>query len=159
MQASRVSYSLESEIGEGHYRTLLVTTSEDFFNPEGSSEESLGALSLSFDQELGDLLGVWIRFGWARDDAAVYWESLYSGGINIMGNSWQRSDDNIGIGYVYLEGGNMGIDNSQVFETYYRYALNEHFATTADIQYMKDCMNDASNSDGWIFGVRLTVEM
>ena len=60
MQASGVSYSLESEIGEGNYRTLLVTTSEDFFNPEGSSEESLGALSLSFDQELGDLLGVWI---------------------------------------------------------------------------------------------------
>ena len=53
----------------------------------------------------------------------------------------------------------MGIDNSQVFETYYRYALNEHFAATADIQYMKDSMKAGSDSDGWIFGIRLTAEI
>ena len=114
---------------------------------------------LSFDQELGDIFGTWIRFGWASDDAAVDWKSLYSGGINIMGHGWQRPDDTIGIGYAYLEGGNMGIDNSQVFETYYRFLVNEYIAAAADIQYMKDSMEEDGNTDGWIFGIRLTAEI
>ena len=97
------SYSLKSELGEGNYRVILNTTSDDFLNSEGYREENLSALLLSFDQEFGDIFGTWIRFGWASNDAALDWESLYSGGINIMGNSWQRPDDNIGFGFAYLE--------------------------------------------------------
>jgi hypothetical protein len=152
------TYSQVSNLGEGNYRIILNGTSEDFLSPEGTETEILSALLLSFDQELGDIFGTWIRFGWASDDAAVDWESLYSGGINIKGHPWQRPDDNIGIGYAYLGGGNMGIDNSQVFETYYRYVFDEHLAATADIQYMKDSMNEEGDTDGWIFGVRLTTE-
>jgi porin len=153
------SYSQTSHIGEGNYRIILNSTSEDFFNPEGTQVEKLSALLLSFDQELGDTLGAWVRFGWANDDTAVKWQGLYSGGINIMGNLWERPDDNIGIGYAYLEGGNMGIDNSQVFETYYRYVFNDYLAASADIQYMKDSMELSGNTNGWILGVRLTAEI
>lgn len=152
------SYALETGLGEGNYRAILNTTSEDFLNPEGTGEESLSTLMLSFDQELGDIFGAWIRFGWASDDAAVNWKNLYSGGINIKGSSWQRPDDTIGIGYGYLDDGNMGIDDSQVFETYYRYAMNEYFAASADFQYQKDSMEEEADTDGWIFGIRLTAE-
>lgn len=152
------SYLLESNLGEGNYRVILNRTSEDFLNPEGTEAERLNALLLSFDQEMGDIFGAWLRFGWAGDDAALHLKSLYSCGLNIIGSGWQRPDDNIGIGYAYLKGGNMGIDNSQVFETYYRYAFKEYFAATADIQHMKDSMKEDGKTDGWIFGVRLTAE-
>lgn len=152
------SYALETGLGEGNYRAILNTTSEDFLNPEGTGVESLSTLMLSFDQELGDIFGTWIRFGWASDDAAVNWKNLYSGGINIKGSSWQRPDDTIGIGYGYLDDGNMGIEDSQVFETYYRYAMNEYFAASADFQYQKDSMEEEADTDGWIFGIRLTAE-
>jgi len=52
----------------------------------------------------------------------------------------------------------MGIDNSQVLEAYYRYVFNDYLASTVDIQYMKDCMKEGSNTDGWIIGGRLTAE-
>ena len=83
---------------------------------------------------------------------------MYSGGINIIGRGWQRPDDNIGIGCAFLGDGNMGVYNSQVFEIYYRYVFNKYFAATADIQYMKDSMNDGKNTEGWIFGTRFTAE-
>ena len=137
---------------------ILNSTSEDFLNPSGTETEKLRALLISLDQDVGDIFGTWIRFGWSNDDAAVDWDSLYSGGINVIGRPWQRPDDNIGIGYGYLGGGNMGIDNSQVFEAYYRFVFNEYIAATADIQYMKDSMEEGCRTDGLIFGGRLTAE-
>jgi hypothetical protein len=153
------SYSMEFGLGEGNYRAIFNITSEDFLNPAGTETERLNSFLLSFDQELGDIFGAWIRFGWANDDAARDWKSLYSGGINIKGSGWQRPDDTIGIGYGFLDGGNMGIDNTQVFETYYRFAVNEFLAASADIQYMKDSMEVSGDADGWVFGVRLTTEI
>jgi len=151
---------MDSGLGEGNYRAIINITSEDFLNLAGTETESLNAFLLSFDQELGEILGAWIRFGWANDDAARDWQSLYSGGINIKGSGWQRPDDTIGIGYGFLDGGNTGIDNTQVFETYYRYTVNEFLAASADIQYMKDSMEDSSETtDGWVFGGRLTAEI
>jgi porin len=152
------NYSKKSVLGEGNYRIIINGTSKDFSNPDGTEEARLSALLLSFDQELGDIFGTWIRFGWASDDAAVELQSLYSAGINITGPGWQRPDDNIGIGYAYLEGGNMGIANSQVLEAYYRYVFNDYLASTVDLQYMKDCMKEGSNTEGWIIGGRLTAE-
>ena len=37
---------------------------------------------------------------WQTTDAAVDYQALYSGGIDISGNAWRRPDDNIGIGYA-----------------------------------------------------------
>ena len=152
------SFSMDSDLGKGNYRAVFNSTSDDFLNPTGTDTERLSALLLSFDQELGDIFGTWIRFGWANDDAAVDWKNLYSGGINIIGLPWQRPDDTIGIGYAYLDGGNMGIDKSQVFEAYYNYVYNKHFSASADIQYMRDSMEVSRETDGWIFGGRMAVE-
>ena len=56
---------------------------------------------ISFDQELGDIFGAWIRFGWQDDKAIIDYDSLFSGGLNITGKWYGREDDNIGIGYAY----------------------------------------------------------
>jgi len=107
-------------------------------------------------------VGAFLRLSRQQDDAAVDYKSLYSGGFNLDGSGWGRDDDNLGIGYAYLKGGNRNIDQSQVFEAYYRAALNEHAAITADVQYMKDELTkeDPRQDDpkGWLFGLRLTAE-
>ena len=90
------------------------------------------------------------------------YEAIYSGGLNIQGNAWRRPDDNIGIGYAYLEGGNTDVRYTNVFEADYRAPLNDYFAITADVQYMSDALAqiDPSQRDpeGWIVGLRATAE-
>ena len=71
---------------------------------EDGDKERRAAGSLSFDQELGDIFGAWIRFGWQDDAALIDFDAIYSGGINILGSWYGREQDNIGIGYAYLHG-------------------------------------------------------
>jgi len=151
-------YKVDFGMGEGNYRLLVDTTSSDFSNVSATKKERLSAATLSFDQQLGDILGAWIRFGWQDDKAAVDYKDLYSGGLNISGNLWGRAQDNIGIGYAHLRGGNLEVDKTDVFEVYGRFALNEIFAITGDIQYMKDTLKEGDSPDGWIFGLRATAE-
>jgi porin len=152
------AYAVDFGLGEGNYRLIVDTTSSDFSNVAGTKKERLSCAMISFDQQLGKILGGWIRFGWQDDEAAVYCKSIYSGGLNISGNLWGRECDNIGIGYAHLEGGNLDVDHSDVFEVYGRFALNDIFAVTGDVQYMKDSIKAGDSPDGWIFGLRMTAE-
>jgi len=65
-------------------------------------------------------------------------DAIYSGGLDIKDNAWGRIGDYIGVGYAYLNGGNINIQSSQVTETFYRWQLGEAFALTAVIQYQHD---------------------
>jgi len=152
------AYTVDFGLGEGNYRLILDTTSSDFSNVAGTKKERLSCAMISFDQQLGDILGAWIRFGWQDDEAAVNYEAIYSGGLDINGNLWGRDGDNIGIGYAHLRGGNLDVNHTDVFEIYGRFALNDIFAVTGDVQYMKDSMKAGDSPDGWIFGLRMTAE-
>jgi hypothetical protein len=155
----QLGYTVDFGLGEGTYRLLLDTTSSDFSNVAGTKKERMSCALISFDQQLGEFLGAWIRFGWHLDDeAAVDCADLYSGGLNIGGNLWGRENDNIGIGYAHLRGGNLDLDHTDVFEVYGRFALNDIFAITGDIQYMTDSMKEGDSPAGWIFGLRATAE-
>ena len=155
---TELEYRSHSAFGEGHYRVLLDWTSEDFNNPAGDKKESLRCFILSFDQQLGEVLGAWVRLGNQDDDAAIICEKLYSGGIDINGRLWGRGDDNVGIGYANLRGGNLDVDQTHVLEIYARFALSGIFALTADVQYMKDEMKQGNSPRGFIYGLRLTAE-
>jgi hypothetical protein len=50
------------------------------------------------------------------------------------------------------------VDHTDVIEAYVRVALNEYLALTGNVQYMKDNMKEGDSPDGWIFGLRATVE-
>jgi hypothetical protein len=156
----QVGYTLESCLGEGTYRVIMDATSDDFSDPDGKHEESLKDVMISFDQPLGEIFGAWIRFGWADDKAIINFKDLYSGGINISGKLWGREQDNIGIGYAYLNGGNQDIDRTQVAEGYVRFALTEIFALTFDVQYMEEKYKNGAGDDvdGWITGIRLAAQ-
>jgi hypothetical protein len=157
---AQLAYTLSSPLGEGNYRVIVDHTSKQFLDRNGEAKEHLTAVVLSFDQELGDAVGAWIRLGWQDDKAAVDYDAIYSGGIDISGSLWNRENDNIGLGYGYLNGGNLDIDQTQVIEGYYRLVLNEYLAFTADVQYMKDDYKESSAPEpkGVILGFRATAE-
>ena len=161
---AQVMYALETSFGEGHYRVNVNFTSKAFLDPDDTSEEQRNVLIFSFDQELGDILGAWVRFAFGSDKALVDYKSLYSGGINISGRWWGREQDTIGIGYGYLDGPEQteeSINYTQVAEGYVRFGLNDYLFLTFDLQYMKDIYVDTasdSDVDGWIAGVRITSE-
>jgi porin len=154
----QVGYRLNTALGPGNYRVTVSGTSADFANPQASKEEALGAIEFSFDQQLGETFGAWVRFGQQKDDAAVDYQNLYSGGVDINGSLWGRKQDNIGIAYAFLKDGNQDLDKTQAFEAYVRFVLNDYFAATADLQYIKDDYKNAADPEGWIVGVRLTAE-
>ena len=157
-----VGYHPQTALGAGNYRFTLTGTSSRFLDPVGEQQKSLFSYGLSFDQAFGEVVGAFLRVSQQQEDAAVDYNSLYSGGLNLDGSGWNRDDDNIGIGYAYLDGGNRNIDQSQVIEAYYRAVLDKHVAITADIQYMQDELLKAGpgqeDPKGWIFGLRLTAE-
>ena len=155
----QLGYTFKTSLGEGNYRIIGEWGSNEFLNPEGDSLENREIALLSFDQQFGDILGGWIRFGWGSDKAAVNYSSLYSGGINISGRLWGREQDNFGIGYGLLEGGNLEIDSTQVFETYVNFGLSEYFSLTFDVQYMYDDYVDSDDGPkGWVLGLRGVTE-
>jgi len=151
-------YTVDFGLGEGNYRLIVDTTSSDFSNVAGTKKERMSGALISFDQQLGEILGAWIRFGWQDDEAAIDYKDIYTGGLNISGNLWGRECDNIGIGYGHLRGGNKDVNHTDVFEVYCRFALNDIFAVTGDVQYMKDSMKAGDSPKGWIFGLRMTAE-
>jgi hypothetical protein len=151
-------YRVHSGLGEGNYRLIGAATSRDFFNAAGNQKERKIMALFSFDQQLGKILGAWLRFGWQDDDAAIVYNDIYSGGLNISGRLWNREGDNVGIGYAYVGGGNQGLNYTDVFEIYGRIAVTPIFAVTGDVQYMKDAMAKGDSPEGWIFGLRVTAE-
>ena len=156
--AGKIGYKLNTSLGEGNYRLIVDGTSKQFLDKNGDKESRMAAF-LSFDQELGDIFGAWIRFGWQDDKALINYDTLFSGGLNITGKWYGREDDNIGIGYAYLNGKN-DFDYTQVAEVYWRVVLNDYFAVTADVQYMKDKYDAPGMDDpeGIIGGIRMTTE-
>ena len=54
---AQAGYTLETSLGEGHYRVLEAGSSADFLNPEGTRKEKRTAAGISFDQQLGKVVG------------------------------------------------------------------------------------------------------
>jgi porin len=151
----QIRYNLSTPLGEGNYRLIVETTNKQFLDPQGEDKERRFVIFFSFDQEFGEIIGGWIRVGRQDDAAAIDFENLYSGGINIDGKLWGREEDNIGIGYGYLDGGNLDNDNTQCAELYARFVINKYFAVTPDVQYMRDKYKNGDVIKGFIFGIRL----
>ena len=156
--AGQVGYRLETGLGEGNYRLIVDTTSKDFRDDDDKNDERLLAVTLSIDQQLGDIFGAFIRLTWEDDKAAIDYDALFSGGVNITGKWYGREQDNFGIGYAYLNGED-DFDYSQVAEVYWRVAFNDYLAATADFQYMKDEFDtDDDEIEGVIGSIRVTGE-
>ena len=156
---AQIGYTFNTFLGEGTYRLIVDTTSKQFLDKDGN-KDNRSAVVISFDQALGDIFGAWIRFAWQDDNVLIDYDSLYSGGLNITGKWYGRKDDNIGIGYAYIDGAEKGdFEYTQVGEVYWRVVFNDYFAATADLQFIKDKFkNIGDDISGIIGGIRLTAE-
>jgi porin len=154
----QLGYTSRTMLGEGNYRLMLDTTTKDFRDPRGEALERRVAVLMSLDQQLGEVFGAFLRLGWQDDAPAVNHARLYSGGLDIRGAPWQRPQDNIGLAIGYLDGGNVGLRHTRVAEAYYRFVINDHLSLTADLQYMKDSLQDANGPEGLLFALRSTFE-
>ncbi|HID93827.1 MAG TPA: porin, partial [bacterium (Candidatus Stahlbacteria)] len=154
--AIQIGYSLNTSLGKGNYRIYGFTTNKRFQCWDATEKDSLKGFGISADQKLGDIIGVFARLGWQNDKAVINHDELYSGGVNINGQLWGRKNDEIGIGYAYLEGAcKSGIANTNVFEAYTKFQITKFSDLTLDIQYMNDNLRDNKEQDGVIYGVRL----
>ena len=151
-----VGYNLSTPLGEGTYRVIYEGGSKAFINTAGTALAERRALFLSLDQQVGSGWGIWLRLGTQTKDAAVEFGDIYSGGVDIKGGLWGREQDNIGIGYGYLNGGDTGTKNAQIGEAYVRFALSELFALTLDVQYQDNRYDAGAGTDttGWVYGTR-----
>jgi porin len=153
----QAGYRINTKLGIGRYRMVITGTSEDFLDPTGSELARRASNLYSFDQELGEIVGAWTRFGWQAEEAAVDYHAVFTGGIDIKGAAWQRQGDNIGLGYAHLIGANLAIEKTDVLEAYYRWQLSKMLGLTADIQYQKDDYKTGPGPSGWTYSLRAVV--
>ncbi len=154
--ALQAGYKLETAMGEGNYRVYGFATNERFQCPDKGEEDNLQGFGISADQKLGDILGFFARVSWQDDEAVVDHDEIYSGGLNINGKLWGRENDEIGMGYAYLNGAcSSDIDNTVAFETYAKFQISYFSDVTLDVQYINDNMKDEDDRDGFIYGIRM----
>lgn len=118
---------------------------------------------LSFDQELTDKIGVFVRYGW--QDPKVYLnentfslEQSWSMGMQFKGILWGRQDDCIGMGFgqimpseKYKELNSLLAKIENHFECYYNLKVNEHLSLSPDLQIIwQPYGKDAANGDNTI---------
>ena len=149
-------YTLETNLGKGHYRVLL-NGDRDFIDEAGASKQRNDLLIISIDQQFGNAFGAFTRMGWRLDDELINYRAVYTGGIDIRGSAWGRKLDNIGIALGYMYGGNRKIIKTRLAEVYYRMVITPKLALTGDIQYMDDHYRTTPNAEGMIYSLRGTV--
>ncbi len=151
----------------------LATATNDY--KEGS--DGLGGWGLSFDQEVADGLTAFARYSWRDADVAKWdgasWEILpfsqtYSVGMDISGSLWNRGGDAVGMAFGQTiltddwkdEQKLAGEDtsNEEYVEVYYRYAVFERMALTADFQWIGDPGGLKGNDDAYLFGIRSQID-
>jgi len=152
----QAGYRLETKLGTGNYR-ISVNGDRDFIDEVGRSKQKNDILLISADQQFGNRIGVFTRVGWRIDDQLINYRAIYSGGIDIRGSTWGRVLDNIGIGLVYLDGGNRRIIRTRIAEAYYRTVINPYLALTGDMQYMRDQYYQRAGAEGISYSLRASV--
>lgn len=150
---------VQTAVGPGTWRLLWQGTSGDFAAAAGDDRVARSSWTLSADQQLGEVIGVWVRAGRQDGAAAIGFRSLYSGGIALRGQRWGRAQDELALGFGFARGGNLDIGESRVIEAYYRVAVSEELALTADVQHLRETYRSGIAAvAGWVAGLRLTLD-
>lgn len=127
---------------------------------DGAGEDAVGdhaydfGWGLSFDQELGRKLGLFVRWGRRETDAVdAEVESSWSAGLDIHAFSGARPEDVIGLAYGHVTPAGGGT-TEKLFEVYYRAPISEKAAVSAHVQVLSDALGDPDAETATVFGVR-----
>ena len=156
---------------QGNYRFYAWYMNADHEEWDGSDDDQEGSgFGLSFDQQLiPDTLTAFARAAWQDEDIYEI-EAHYSAGLQLAGKFWNRADDVVGLAYGFAKisneyedynkiAGDDNIDDDEHhIELYYRYVFNDHFALTADYQWIKNPAGDSDADNASVFGLRSQVD-
>ncbi len=174
---------------QGNYRFYIWNDSRRYMDVDDihplpnhykNGDDALSGWGLSFDQELADGITAFARYSWRESDLAFFneenekeekwaWEiipfnQVYSVGLSIGGELWNRGDDGIGLAFGQtiltddFKGNNDKTSNEEYVEVYYRYAVFERLALTADFQWIGDPGGLKTNDDVYLFGLRSQID-
>jgi high affinity Mn2+ porin len=167
---SIVEFDFKPKIGErrGHYRIYGWFNGKDHENlkdPDKNKEHNYG-LGISIDQEITEVLGLFVRYGWQRGSVSQI-EHAWSTGVQCSGTFFGRDDDIFGLAYGMViigddwkdvdraDGINSG--NEHHVEFYYNLKVNDYLHISPDIQWVKNPNGDTDNGAVWAFGIRAHV--
>ena len=159
----------------GNYRVYGWLNDKDHIkwdNAAKTKEDGYG-FGLSFDQELTDVVGAFVRYGW--QDPTVYadgdefsLEQSWSAGLQLTGSLWGRDDDVFAIAFGqvipsddYKDANDVEAGSEEHLEAYYNFRVNDHLGVSPGIQVIWDPYgSDATNGDKTILvgGVRTQVD-
>lgn len=151
----------------GNYRLFGWYMNADHEEWDGSDDDQTGSgFGLSLDQQLiPDILTAFVRAGWQDKDIYEI-EAHYSGGLQLAGKFWNRDDDVVGLAYGFAKisdeykdasAGNID-DDEQHLEFYYRLVFNDHFALSADYQWIKNPAGNSDADNASVFGLRSQID-
>ncbi|HRZ14268.1 MAG TPA: carbohydrate porin [Candidatus Omnitrophota bacterium] len=150
---------------EGKYRILVWNNGANHtqWTDAGKDKENNYGWGLSFDQELNDVVGVFMRYGWQdpkvyANGSAFSIEHSWSVGPQIKGSLWGRPDDCLGLSFGQITPSGKYKTTSGVlakteshFEGYYNFKVNDHLCLSPDLQVIwRPYGKDAANGDGTI---------
>lgn len=121
---------------------------------QGRRETHRG-LGLSIDQQLGDSLAVFARWG-RQVHGDVRFDRALVAGLEWRGNAWHRGADAIGLGFARLRS---AVGSEQIAELYYRVQLGAKLQLTPDLQWISHIGGDAQQQGHWLFGLRAKVTL
>lgn len=160
----------------GNYRFYAWQSAQDhteFMNAANVEEDNYG-FGLSFDQELTDLIGMFVRYGYQNPDVylnggdGINIEHSYSVGMQLAGSAWGREDDVFGLAFGqlipsddYKNANTLKADDESHIEAYYNFVINDHLTVSPLVHVITDPYGgDASNGDKTIVvgGIRSQVD-
>jgi hypothetical protein len=133
-------------LGPGIYRFMLYYRDADSANELG--------WALSFDQNLSEKYGVFLRYG-GNDGDINSIEHIVSGGFSFL-QPFDRRNDQAGIGVSWTHPTSSDLRDEYAAETYYRLQVTEGIELSASAQLVID--PSASDQDAvGVFGLRCRV--
>jgi len=146
------------------------------------SEHAKVGVGLSFEQKVGEDLGLFTRLDWSDDKTETYaftevGRSVSFGGI-LTGQRWARPQDSLGLAFAinmlgsahrdYLADGGLGAflgdgalnyGKEQIVEVFYSFQPVKHLWVSPDFQYIKNPGYNRDRGPVKVYGVRFHAEM
>ncbi|MFK7816995.1 MAG: carbohydrate porin [Gammaproteobacteria bacterium] len=155
--AFQIGHHVTTHWGAGNYRVYAFSTNDEFIDNDGIKEDKLIGYGLSMDQQISENIGFFARLAWQEDKVPVDHNEMISFGLSIAGNRWNRPNDTFGAAIAFLDGASKSsseINNTQVFEAYYKYLLTDHFDLTLDAQWIEDNLRESKDPEGALLALR-----
>ena len=132
-------------LGQGNYRFTFWHTDET-----DDHEDGLGFL-ISFDQELGESLGVFLKYGYSEPKLDRI-EHLISTGF-VIRDPWRIKGDLLGIGFSWDSPSNRVRDEYSI-ELFYRLQLTTHVQLTPSVDFIFNPSEKEDSGALAVFGFR-----